>query len=119
MGGDDRSRTPFVLLEGATFLGQFETAPRYRVFSIDDRHPGMFEVEEGGVAVAGELYRLPDDVWQRVESGEPPNLYKGPITLADGRVVDGILYPRELAEAHHRDISEYGGWREYWAARDR
>jgi gamma-glutamylcyclotransferase (GGCT)/AIG2-like uncharacterized protein YtfP len=106
-------------LEGAEFLGAFDTAPRYRVYSIDDIHPGMFEVAEGGVAVAGEMYRLPDDVWQRVEAGEPPNLYKGPVTLADGRVVDGILYPRELAEGHHRDISEYGGWREYWAARER
>jgi len=106
-------------LDGAEFLGAFDTAPTYRVYSIDDRHPGMFEVSEGGVAVAGELYSIPDDVWQRVEAGEPPNLYKGPITLADGRVVDGILYPRELAEGHHRDISEYGGWREYWAARER
>ena len=105
-------------LEGATFLGEFETAPRYRVYSIDDRHPGMFEVDEGGVAVAGELYSLPDDVWARVEAGEPPHLYKGPVTLADGRVVDGILYPRELAEGHQRDISEYGGWRAYWAARE-
>ena len=104
-------------LEGATFLGEFETAPRYRVYSIDDRHPGMFEVDEGGVAVAGELYSLPDDVWARVEAGEPPHLYKGPVTLADGRVVDGILYPRELAEGRQRDISEYGGWRAYWAAR--
>ena len=47
-----------------------------------------------------------------------PDLYKGPITLSDGRVVDGILYPRELAEGHHRDISEYGGWRAYWASRE-
>ena len=103
-------------LEGSEFLGEFLTAPRYRVYSIDDRHPGMFEVESGGVAVRGELYLLPDEVWQRVEAGEPPNLYKGPITLEDGRVVDGILYPRELAEGRHRDISEYGCWRAYRAA---
>ena len=61
----------------------------------------------------GEMYRMPDEVWARVEAGEPPNLYKGPVKLSDGRVVDGILYPRELAEGHHRDISEYGGWRAY------
>src|SRR3712207_8945619 len=53
----------------------------FRSYSIDDVHPGMFEVDAGGVAVAGELYRLPDDVWARVEAGEPPNLYKGPVTL--------------------------------------
>lgn len=102
-------------LAGAEFLGAFRTAPRYRLFSIGDVHPGMFEVSTGGVAVAGELYRLPDDVWARVEAGEPPNLYKGPVTLEDGRVFDGILYPRELAEGHHRDISELGDWRAYIA----
>ena len=103
-------------LEGAEFLAETQTAPIYRVYSIDDRHPGMFEVAEGGVSVPGELYRVPADVWARVEAGEPPNLYKGPVRLVDGRVVDGILYPRELAEGRHRDISEYGGWRAYRAA---
>jgi gamma-glutamylcyclotransferase (GGCT)/AIG2-like uncharacterized protein YtfP len=105
-------------LAGAEFLGEFQTAPCYRIYSIDDRHPGMFEVEEGGISVPGEMYRMPDEVWARVEAGEPPNLYKGPVKLSDGRVVDGILYPRELAEGHHRDISEFGGWRAYWASRE-
>src|SRR5437879_2606734 len=84
-------------LTGAELLGEFKTAPRYRIYSIGDVHPGMFEVEQGGVAVPGELYRLPDEVWARVEAGEPPNLYRGPVVLEDGRIVDGILYPRELA----------------------
>ena len=104
-------------LAGAELLGELRTATRYRLYSIDDVHPGMFEVDEGGVAVPGELYRLPDEVWRRVEAGEPPNLYKGPIALEDGRIVDGILYPRELAESRHRDISSFGGWREYWASK--
>ncbi len=104
-------------LAGATFLGEFRTAPRYRVYTIDDVHPGMYEVEVGGVSIPGELYDLPDEVWERVHAGEPPNLYRGPVTLEDGRVVPGILYPRELAE-HHPDISVYGGWRAYWAFRE-
>src|SRR4051794_38054262 len=84
-------------LEGADFLGEVETAPAYRLFSIGDVHPGMFEVATGGVSVAGELYRVPEEVLRRVEAGEPPHLYRGPIRLTDGRTVDGILYPRELA----------------------
>lgn len=106
-------------LDGATFLGQFRTAPRYRIFSIGDVHPGMFEVEEGetGISVPGELYEVPDDVWARVEAGEPPGLYRGSVTLEDGRVVPGILFPRDLT-AGHREITEFGGWREYRAARD-
>ena len=104
-------------LDGAEFVGAVRTAPRYRLHSIGDVHPGMFEVEEGGVAVAGELYRLPEEVWRRVEAGEPPHLYKGPITLEDGRVVDGILFPRELAEGRERDISGFGDWRAYVESR--
>jgi gamma-glutamylcyclotransferase (GGCT)/AIG2-like uncharacterized protein YtfP len=100
-------------LDGAEFLGAFTTAPRYRLFSIGDVHPGMFEVAEGGVAVAGELYRVPADVLERLEAGEPPNLYRGPVHLGDGRVVQGILYPRELAEGVQFEISTFGGWRAY------
>jgi gamma-glutamylcyclotransferase (GGCT)/AIG2-like uncharacterized protein YtfP len=105
-------------LDGAEFLGEARTAPVYRIFSIGDVHPGMFEVAEGGVSVPGEIYRLPDDVWARVEAGEPPGLYRGPVKLDDGRVVDGILYPRTLAEGHHQDISSFGGWRAYVAAQE-
>jgi gamma-glutamylcyclotransferase (GGCT)/AIG2-like uncharacterized protein YtfP len=104
-------------LEGAEFLGEARTAPSYRLYSIGDRHPGMFEVEEGGVAIAGEVYLVPEEVWRRVEAGEPPDLYCGPVRLADGRRIQGILYPRELAEGHI-DISGHGGWRAYVASRD-
>ena len=102
-------------LDGAEFLGEFVTQPRYRLYSIGDIHPGMFEVERGeaGIAVPGELYRVPDDVLERVEAGEPPGLYRGVVLLADGRSVQGILFPRELAEGVHRDISAFGSWRAY------
>jgi hypothetical protein len=59
------------------------------------------------------LYRVPEEVLRRVEAGEPPHLYRGPIRLSDGRTVDGILYPRELAEGMHRDISDLANWRVY------
>jgi gamma-glutamylcyclotransferase (GGCT)/AIG2-like uncharacterized protein YtfP len=105
-------------LDGAEFIGAFRTAPRYRLYSIDDIHPGMFEVGAGekGVAVAGELYRLSPEIWARVEAGEPPNLYRGRIALENGREVDGILFPREIAEARFKDISEFGDWRAYMSA---
>lgn len=103
-------------LAGAEFLGECETAPIYALYSINDVHPGMFEVGPGGVAVAGELYRVSEEVLCRVEAGEPAHLYRGPVHLADGRVVQGMLYPRELAEGVQRDISRYGGWRGYVGA---
>jgi gamma-glutamylcyclotransferase (GGCT)/AIG2-like uncharacterized protein YtfP len=103
-------------LDGAEFVGAFRTAPKYRLYSIGDVHPGMFEVEAGGVSVAGEIYRMTDEIWRRVEAGEPPHLYRGPVRLSDGRSVDGILFPRALAEGRHTDISDFGDWRAYIAS---
>jgi gamma-glutamylcyclotransferase (GGCT)/AIG2-like uncharacterized protein YtfP len=106
-------------LDGAEFLEACATEPRYRLYSIGDRHPGMFEVDSGGVSVAGELYRVPTAILERVEAREPPGLYRGPVHLSDSRIVDGILYPRALAEGIHQDISAYGGWRAYTATQQR
>lgn len=101
-------------LNGAEFEGEYTTAPKYRLVSVNDRHPGMYEVSEGGAAVAGELYSLPLDVLLRVIESEPEGLYRGPVELADGRVVPGILYAEEKAKAFP-DITETGGWRNYTA----
>jgi len=100
----------------AEFLGEFQTEPRYRLFSIDDVHPGMYRLEdgeEGGVKVTGELYRVSDETWKRIEAGEPANLFRGKVKLDNGREALGILYPRELAEHQQRDISRFGDWRRY------
>lgn len=102
-------------LAGARFLGEARTAPVYRIYSISDVHPGMFEVAEGGISVPGEIYEMSDEIWNRVEAGEPPGLYCGPVRLDDGRILDGILYPRDMAEGRHKDISGFGGWRAYAA----
>ncbi|MGI9148484.1 MAG: allophanate hydrolase-related protein [Chloroflexota bacterium] len=44
-----RGLTLHANLAGADFLEACETAPRYRLYSIDNVHPGMFEVDTGGV----------------------------------------------------------------------
>jgi len=104
-------------LDGATFVAEACTAACYRLFAIDDVHPGMYEVAAGGVSVAGELYHVPWDVWLRIEAGEPPNLYRGQVKLSDGTREWGILFPRESVLPRHRDISDYAGWRAYLASK--
>jgi len=103
-------------LDGGEFLEEVRTAARYRIHSIGDRHPGMFEVESGGVAVIGELYRLSDEVLERVVSGEPPGLFVGSVELADGRIVPGVLFDPKRLQPTDRDISAHGGWRAYIAS---
>ena len=103
-------------LDGANFLGEFHTLPIYRLYSIDDIHPGMFEVEEGGVSVAGEMYSMSDEIFQRVKNGEPAGLYFGDVKLNNGSIVKGVLFPRETAESNYKDISNFGDWRAYIAS---
>ena len=99
-------------LSGAEFLGEVSTAPNYRVHSIGDVHPGMYKVESDGASVPGELYAVPMGVLLKVVEGEPPGLYRGPVELADGRVVPGILFDEQAAKKHP-DITKHGGWRAY------
>ncbi len=104
-------------LAGAEFLGEAQTAPRYRLHSVNDQHPGIYEVAEGGIAIAGEIYEMSEEQHAHLISTEPPNLYEAPIVLADGSSVSAMIYPRELIEKHgFRDISEYGGWAAFKAA---
>lgn len=106
-------------LAGATMLEETATAPAYRVHTIADIHPGMYRVQDGevGASIAGELYRVPPNVLLRLLEGEPAHLYRAPVELADGRLVPGILFPRQLAE-QHPEITCHGGWRQYRAAQE-
>ncbi|MBO0900759.1 gamma-glutamylcyclotransferase [Cellulomonas sp. zg-ZUI22] len=103
-------------LDGAELVEETTTAPRYRVHAVDGRHPGMYRVadDEEGAAVHGELYRVPAEVLVRVIEGEPAGLYRGPVELADGRLVPGILDHRARAQ-EHPEITQHGGWRQYLA----
>jgi gamma-glutamylcyclotransferase (GGCT)/AIG2-like uncharacterized protein YtfP len=44
---------------GATFLYQATTTPNYRLWSINDVHPAMVRVSEGGTAVVLEVWAVP------------------------------------------------------------
>ena len=101
-------------LGGARFVREARTAPKYRLHSVDDKHPGIYEVGEGGVAIAGEVYEMTLEQHDALLAVEPPNLYEAPIELDDGARANAMLYPRELIEQHrYRDVSEYGSWSVY------
>ena|SRR5262245_49973010 len=107
------------LLEaGATFIAETTTAPVYRLWSIDDRHPAMIRVASGGVAVALEVWSVPDEGVARILLAEPPGLCIGKVALAGGEEVLGVLGEPILCEGR-REITAYGGWRAYLAARKR
>jgi adenine/guanine/hypoxanthine permease len=101
-------------LDGARFCGERTTAPRYRLFSVEDVHPAMIRDDGRGTRIAGELYDVPLPVLAAVLEGEPPGLGIGVVELADGRLTLGIVAAELPPSAH--EISEYGDWRRYRAA---
>ena len=103
---------------GATFVRETRTAPVYRLWSVEDRHPAMLRVHEGGVAVAVEVWSVPAAGLAAILLAEPPGLSIGKVTLEDGSETLGVLGEPELCRGM-LEITAYGGWRAYIAARTR
>ena len=101
---------------GATFVREATTSATYRLWSIGDRHPAMVRVSHGGAAVAVEVWDVPAAGLAAVLLAEPPGLSIGKVRLADGEETLGVLGEPVLCEGQ-REITEYGGWRAYVAAR--
>jgi len=107
---------PNLCSAGASFVREDRTMPSYRLFSIGDRHPGMFRVPTGGVSVAVEIWSVPAAGLAAILIKEPPGLCIGKVCLASGEEVLGVLAEESLC-AGHQDISAFGGWRAYKAQR--
>ena len=106
-----------LLAVGATFVREDSTVPAYRLYSINDRHPGMVRVANGGVAVPVEVWAVPPAGLGTILLQEPPGLSVGKVKLAGGDEVLGVLAEPILCEGQ-REITEFGGWRAYCAARE-
>jgi len=109
---------PSMIDAGAVFVRETTTAPSYRLWSIDDRHPAMIRVASGGVPVAVEVWAVPPEGLARILLQEPPGLCIGKVKLADGEEVLGVIGEPLLVEGQ-REISSYGGWRAYIATKTR
>ena len=104
-----------LLAVGAKFVREDATEPVYRLFSIHDRHPGMYRVREGGVAVAVEVWSVPPAGLAAVLIAEPAGLTIGKVRLASGDETLAVLAEPILCEGQ-REISKHGGWRAYCAS---
>jgi hypothetical protein len=103
-----------LLSVGATFVRETMTEPAYRLWSIGDLYPAMMRVDEGGRAIAVEVWELSPLGLVSVLRQEPPGLCIGKIRLADGEGVLGIL-GEAIACAGQQEITPWGGWRAYVA----
>ncbi len=83
-----------------------------RVWRINDRHPRMIRVKEGGTHDDVEMWQVPMDSFAALLMSEPARLAIGKSKLADGSEVLGVLAENWLTEGQ-REITELGSWRKY------
>lgn len=103
---------------GARFVREAQTAPIYRLWSINDNYPAMIRVTSGGVSIAVEVWELPAAGLATILMQEPPGLCIGKVLLSDGEETLGVL-GEPIACEGMREITQFGGWRAYVAERSR
>jgi allophanate hydrolase len=103
---------------GSRFVVATATAPDYRLYALPGAippKPGLLRVAAGqGSAITLELWAMPLEAFGRFAAAVPLPLSIGSVRLADGRWVKGFLVEAEAVNGA-RDISSFGGWREFVA----
>jgi allophanate hydrolase len=103
---------------GSRFIAVTATAPDYRLYALPGAvppKPGLLRVAAGhGSAIAVEVWEMPPEPFGRFTAAVPPPLSIGSVRVADGRWVKGFLVEGEAVNGA-RDISSFGGWREFIA----
>jgi len=95
---------------GAVFVREDRTAPFYRLWSINDRYPGMVRTREGNAeAIALEIWDINEVGLMRVLEQEPSGLALGRVLLEAGDDVLGILAEPYIVEGM-LEITSYGGF---------
>lgn len=107
---------PNMLQARAVFIKEASTAAIYRLWSIQDVHPAMMRVVDGGVPIALGVWAVPPAGLSQILIQEPPGLCIGKVLLAGGEVVLGWLGKPFLCR-NQPEISEWGGWRSYIASK--
>ncbi|BEO79675.1 allophanate hydrolase [Serratia marcescens] len=101
----------------AVRVEQTVTAPCYRLYALADTEPpkpGLARAAQGA-AIRLELWDIPLARFGEFVAEIPAPLGIGTLLLADGRRVKGFICEAWALEGA-RDITEFGGWRDYLAS---
>jgi allophanate hydrolase len=105
----------------ARLLKRCRTAPAYRLFALPDStppKPGMVRTSAAatdGTAIEVEVWEMAESQFGGFVAGIPAPLGIGTLTLEDGSEVKGFVCENHVL-ASARDISAFGGWRNYLAS---
>ncbi|HEY4083966.1 MAG TPA: allophanate hydrolase [Burkholderiaceae bacterium] len=106
---------------GCRFVEATRSAAHYRLHALPGTvppKPGLARVRKGeaGHEIELELYEMPQSAVGSFLALIPPPLGLGSVELADGRWVNGFIC-EGAALAAAPDISAFGGWRAFMAAK--
>ncbi len=107
---------PQLTERNARLVSATQTAPKYRFYALTDgKRPGLIQVENGGAAIACEVWEMSASQFGSFVAGIPAPLGIGKLELVDGSSVNGFIC-EGIGVADAQDITGYGGWRA-WLAR--
>ena len=98
---------------GARLLESTFSSPDYQLYALaggPPLRPGMVRVDQGGVAIAVEVWELPSRELGSFLTGIPAPLGLGKVQLVDGRWESGFICEAYGLQGA-TDISHLGGWR--------
>jgi len=104
---------------GAKLVRATRTAPNYKLFALPGTtppKPGLIRVAADGAPIEVEVWAVPVAGYGHFVSNIPGPLGIGTITLEDGSTVQSFLC-EAIAVEGARDVSSFGGWRAFLAAR--
>lgn len=105
---------------GGSFVRKAKTTRDYRLFALSGTtppKPGLLRVGDGaGAAIATEIWSLDATGFGAFVARIPAPLGVGTLRFADGTTAKGFLVEAEAVRGA-RDISEFGGWRKFLAAK--
>ncbi|MDB5812257.1 MAG: atzF [Betaproteobacteria bacterium] len=106
---------------GASLLKVTRTLPRYRLYLLPDTSPAkpglIASGDQPGHAIDIEIWNMPVERYGQFVAAIPAPLGIGTIELEDGSSAQGFVCTQPLPPAA-RDISTFGGWRNFIASRN-
>jgi len=113
---------PSLLACGAYLRERTHTAPVYKLYYLSAKgpvppRPGLIKVNEGGAAIALEIWDIPISALGGFFGTLKPPLSLGWVELADGSSVCGFLC-EPSAVSMDQDITQHGGWRAWLTVAD-
>ncbi|MGQ7884495.1 allophanate hydrolase [Paenibacillus sp. WC2504] len=98
---------------GARFIREDETAAKYSLVKLPTTpaKPGLVKREQGGAAIALEVWEMPLEAFGGFVAAIPAPLGIGKVELRDGTEVPGFVC-EAYAAAGAEDVTALGGWRQ-------